>query len=424
MLSYSWADSARPELVKALGQTLQAQGIDVWRDETGSSLVGPMSDSTDETMALAVEASSVVVICVSQKYKVSPNCRQEAAYARQLEKKGRMKLVYIMMQEEYTTVSDPESVDGWLGVQLSDKLWFPCWNSQGMAATAAKIVPIVAAQGRATAASFTTSRSPTVNAPRAVTPFAPMTPSAPADPGASASASVPASPLCLAPLEQNVSEPLNRADDLSRATEAIKSPERASASRPATSAAWLESCCAAQSPPIPPPVAASTSHLHGAIETLCQLLTSQQAMQASHQASQQAMQEALISSQRWFQEALAAHQQPRQLQSSAPVATDLAQPAADLLQALSERNLMRHWPCIHRALGVTTLAELRELTGDQVTQELQSLPLLARQRLAKLCDSVQVSPSMGGASGARPSSLGSITSPSPTSLRGAGPGAA
>jgi hypothetical protein len=67
MLSYCWADAAKPELVKALGKVLQEQGIDVWRDETGSSLVGPMSDSTDETMALAVEASSVVVICVSQK---------------------------------------------------------------------------------------------------------------------------------------------------------------------------------------------------------------------------------------------------------------------------------------------------------------------------------------------------------------------
>jgi hypothetical protein len=67
MLSYCWADAAKPNLVKALGQLLKNEGVDVWRDEIGSSLVGPMSDSTDETMALAVEASSVVVICVSQK---------------------------------------------------------------------------------------------------------------------------------------------------------------------------------------------------------------------------------------------------------------------------------------------------------------------------------------------------------------------
>jgi hypothetical protein len=67
MLSYCWASTAKPDLVKALGQLLQQQGIDVWRDETGSSVVGPINDSTDEIMALAVEASSVVVICVSQR---------------------------------------------------------------------------------------------------------------------------------------------------------------------------------------------------------------------------------------------------------------------------------------------------------------------------------------------------------------------
>ena len=150
MLSYCWADAAKPELVKALGQLLQEQGIDVWRDETGSSLVGPMSDSTDETMALAVEASSAVVICISQKYlfscaplayirrfssciqiqgvaKLPPRgcvswaqlaCRlrrrfrgakiphsSSARYARQLEKKGRLKLVYVMMQEECVGVA-------------------------------------------------------------------------------------------------------------------------------------------------------------------------------------------------------------------------------------------------------------------------------------------------------------------------------
>ncbi len=85
-----------------------------------------------------------------------------------------MKLVYVMMQEEcvhiaasanpliltsklkyqllrvrYTTVSQPESIDGWLAVQLGDKLWFPCWESRVMINTAARIVPIIAAQERA-----------------------------------------------------------------------------------------------------------------------------------------------------------------------------------------------------------------------------------------------------------------------------------
>jgi hypothetical protein len=69
MISYCWADAAKPEIVNRLGQLLRDNGIDVWMDQSGSSLVGPMSDSTDETMALAVEASSAVIVCVSQKYK-------------------------------------------------------------------------------------------------------------------------------------------------------------------------------------------------------------------------------------------------------------------------------------------------------------------------------------------------------------------
>jgi hypothetical protein len=51
----------------------------------------------------------------------------------------------------YTTVSQPDSVDGWLAVQLGDKLWFPGWNSAVMAETAARIVPIVTGQERAAA---------------------------------------------------------------------------------------------------------------------------------------------------------------------------------------------------------------------------------------------------------------------------------
>ena len=50
------------------------------------------------------------------------------------------------MNLRYTTVSQPDSVDGWLAMQLSDKLWFPCWDIATMTATAARIAPIIAAQ--------------------------------------------------------------------------------------------------------------------------------------------------------------------------------------------------------------------------------------------------------------------------------------
>ena len=113
-----------PENVRALASMLKAShGVETWVDTAGSALVGPMAGSTDEVMAAAVEASSHVVVCVSKDYKLSPNCRQEGSYARQQEKKGKLKIIYVMMQQQYTTVSSPECVDGWLGIMVADKLW-------------------------------------------------------------------------------------------------------------------------------------------------------------------------------------------------------------------------------------------------------------------------------------------------------------
>ena len=74
-------------------------------------------------MAAAVEASSHVVVCVSREYKNSANCQQEATYARQFEKKRKLKIIYLMMQSDFTTVSQPESVDGWLGIMVGNSLW-------------------------------------------------------------------------------------------------------------------------------------------------------------------------------------------------------------------------------------------------------------------------------------------------------------
>jgi len=70
-----------------------------------------MSGGTDERMAEAVEASSVIVVCVSRPYKERPNCRMEAKYANQLLKKGRLRILFVMMQMDYTTVSEPDCCD-------------------------------------------------------------------------------------------------------------------------------------------------------------------------------------------------------------------------------------------------------------------------------------------------------------------------
>ncbi|XP_078359598.1 uncharacterized protein LOC144644064 isoform X1 [Oculina patagonica] len=103
MISYQWDTQ---ETMLQVKQDLEAQGCTVWMD------VEQMEGSILETMARAVEKSSVLLLAVSRKYQNSPNCRSEAEYAYQ----RRKRMIPLMMESNY-------SPDGWLGIVLGSKLW-------------------------------------------------------------------------------------------------------------------------------------------------------------------------------------------------------------------------------------------------------------------------------------------------------------
>ncbi|XP_052786989.1 uncharacterized protein LOC128222153 isoform X2 [Mya arenaria] len=103
-LSYSWSDKVE---VLRIRDKLRAEGYAIWID------IEKMGGSTLEAMAHAVENAAVVLVCMSEKYKQSPNCRTEAEYTFQLKKD----YIPIMMQKKYRP-------DGWLGIILGAKLYF------------------------------------------------------------------------------------------------------------------------------------------------------------------------------------------------------------------------------------------------------------------------------------------------------------
>lgn len=73
--------------------------------------------------------------------------------------------------------------------------------------------------------------------------------------------------------------------------------------------------------------------------------------------------------------------------SAATDVTGQQQPSEDLLQALNEHNLMRHWGTIYRVLEVTTLADLRRLNPDKVESDLKEAGMATspREQVVKLC---------------------------------------
>jgi hypothetical protein len=148
MLSYSW--SANKDLVIAFGKKLQEMGYDVWRDEEGSSIMGPMSmtGNTLDAMTEAVEKSYTMVIFVSPEYKESANCRTEALYGFKRAANSGLKLVFVMMKENYTTESRPVAVNGWLAGMIGAELWYPLWNKTQLTSTVNAIASKLGNYGR------------------------------------------------------------------------------------------------------------------------------------------------------------------------------------------------------------------------------------------------------------------------------------
>ena len=72
MIFYCWASK---KVVKKVQTALVQMGVKVWFDED------EMHGSLIDRMAEAIEGSQAIVLCYSQNYKNSGNCRGEAQYA-------------------------------------------------------------------------------------------------------------------------------------------------------------------------------------------------------------------------------------------------------------------------------------------------------------------------------------------------------
>ncbi|PAA90010.1 hypothetical protein BOX15_Mlig002835g1, partial [Macrostomum lignano] len=104
MISYQHESK---ETVARIRDQLKQHRIKVWIDYE------QMKDgSTLEAMAEAVENSSIVLMCMSRKYKDSNNCRLEAEYAHRNSKK----LIPLLMERGYKPT-------GWLGIILGAGLY-------------------------------------------------------------------------------------------------------------------------------------------------------------------------------------------------------------------------------------------------------------------------------------------------------------
>ncbi|KAL3859214.1 hypothetical protein ACJMK2_009443 [Sinanodonta woodiana] len=104
MISYNWDN--QKEILK-IKDRLVDRGYNVWLD------LEHMHTYMLDAMAQAVEKAFVVLVCFSEKYKLSQNCRAEAEYAFHKQKE----IIPLKMQAGYNP-------DGWLGILIGSKLYY------------------------------------------------------------------------------------------------------------------------------------------------------------------------------------------------------------------------------------------------------------------------------------------------------------
>lgn len=104
MISYNGASR---ELCLKIKSILESFGYKIWID------VENIHGSSLDSMAKAVENSYCVLLCITEKYRQSVNCQAEAQYAFRLNKP----IIPLIFQSGY------ESVKGWLGIIISDKIF-------------------------------------------------------------------------------------------------------------------------------------------------------------------------------------------------------------------------------------------------------------------------------------------------------------
>ncbi|XP_072019573.1 uncharacterized protein [Amphiura filiformis] len=139
MISYQWDSQDR---VVTIRDNLVQAGYKVWMDV--HNIRGDIIDA----MADAVEKSDVILMCMTERYKDSTNCRSEAKYA----SKKKKDVIPLLLENDY----DP---DGWLGFMLGTKLYYKFCSDDEMTRNMEGLLRELGNRGRATATPSATAEA-------------------------------------------------------------------------------------------------------------------------------------------------------------------------------------------------------------------------------------------------------------------------
>lgn len=151
-LMISYASDCKRELVVDLELSLRDLGYEVYRNDVGSAVVGPITAGNfSKKMPEAVDASHTIIVCVSPQYKEDVNCLAEAKYIMGRLHVCDLKVIFLMLDPKFTTVSRPP-IDGWLSFFVGTEVGYPLWDRLMVITTTREIAKHIGDNCRSSAA--------------------------------------------------------------------------------------------------------------------------------------------------------------------------------------------------------------------------------------------------------------------------------
>lgn len=134
-----WFDCAGSKYVASNQNALDVHAHKRSDSNCGSDEVDvPQTDHSLSSMNISV----LVIIFVSKEYFADPRCRAEALHARELQKRGHCAVIFVTLDQSYTTISFPP-ITGWLAGIMGNSTWFALWGQSFVDFAAGRIASAV-----------------------------------------------------------------------------------------------------------------------------------------------------------------------------------------------------------------------------------------------------------------------------------------
>jgi len=147
VLFLSWDGTAESSgNVTLLRRFLLAKGYFLFEHSGAQFGNGSVLAEVPDEVVEQLRLSTALVVCVSKPYTRNLSCKKISLLSREMKAanpKTAPETVFVMIDGNYTTESQPYKVSGWLGHLLKDSLWSPAWSHAHAAGAAEAIMGVV-----------------------------------------------------------------------------------------------------------------------------------------------------------------------------------------------------------------------------------------------------------------------------------------